>query len=49
MMFPPIPEEEDGRNALNIMYDKRVFRGNTHNLNVLSKKLKQTDLNLETN
>ena len=21
------------------MYDKRVFRGNTHNLNILSKKL----------
>ena len=39
MMYPPIPEEEDGRQALNIMYDKRVFRGNTHNLNILSKKL----------
>lgn len=38
-MYPPIPEEEDGRAALNIMYDKRVFRGNTHNLNILSKKL----------
>jgi predicted RNA-binding protein len=32
-----IPEEnEDDRNALNIMYDKRVFRGNTHNMNLLS-------------
>ena len=39
MMYPAIPEEDDGRNALNIMYDKRVFRGNTHNLNILSKKL----------
>ena len=39
MLYPPIPEEEEGRQALNIMYDKRVFRGNTHNLNILSKKL----------
>jgi len=31
MLYPPIPEEEEGRQALNIMYDKRVFRGNTHN------------------
>lgn len=30
-MYPPIPEEDEGRQALNIMYDKRVFRGNTHN------------------
>ena len=27
--------DEDARNALNIMYDKRVFRGNTHNINLL--------------
>jgi hypothetical protein len=35
MLYPPIPEEEEGRTALNIMYDKRVWRGNTHNQNVL--------------
>jgi len=39
MLYPEIPEEEEGRNALNIMYDKRVFRGNTHNQNVLKKNL----------
>ena len=39
MMYPAIPEEEEGREALNIMYDERVFRGNTHNLNILSKKM----------
>ena len=39
MMYPPIPEEEDGRQALNIMYDKRVFRGNTHNVHVLKTNL----------
>ena len=33
------PEEEEGRAALNIMYDKRVFRGNTHNLNILKQHL----------
>ena len=27
--------DEEARNALNIMYDKRVFRGNTHNINLL--------------
>ena len=27
--------DEEGRDALNIMYDKRVFRGNTHNINML--------------
>ena len=32
-------EEEDERNALNIMYDKRVFRGNTHNLNLLKANM----------
>ena len=30
-----VDENEDERNALNIMYDKRVFRGNTHNINLL--------------
>ena len=34
-----IPEEDDERNALNIMYDKRVFRGNTHNMNILKTNL----------
>jgi hypothetical protein len=28
-------EDGDDRNPLNIMYDKRVFRGNTHNMNLL--------------
>ena len=28
-------EEDEQRQALNIMYDKRVFRGNTHGLNQL--------------
>ena len=32
-------DEEDDRQALNIMYDKRVFRGNTHNLNILKQNL----------
>ena len=32
-----IPEDE--REALNIMYDKRVFRGNTHNMNLLNSNL----------
>ena len=32
-----IPEED--REALNIMYDKRVFRGNTHNMNLLNSNL----------
>ncbi len=30
-----IEEEGDDRNTLNIMHDKRVFRGNTHNMNML--------------
>ena len=34
---PEIPEED--REALNIMYDKRVFRGNTHNMNLLNSNL----------
>jgi hypothetical protein len=39
MLYPPIPEEEEGRQALNIMYDKRVFRGNTHNVHALKQNL----------
>jgi len=39
MLFPPIPEEEDGRQALNIMYDKRVFRGNTHGVHTIKNVL----------
>jgi hypothetical protein len=31
--------EDDDRNPLNIMYDKRVFRGNTHNMNLLKTNL----------
>ena len=34
-----IPEEDEDRAALNIMYDKRVFRGNTHNMNILKTNL----------
>jgi len=37
MLFPPIPEEEEGRQALNIMFDKRVFRGNTHGVQTLKQ------------
>jgi predicted RNA-binding protein len=32
-------ETEDDGLALNIMYDKRVFRGNTHNMNLLKSNL----------
>ena len=32
-------DDDDERQALNIMYDKRVFRGNTHNLNLLKQNL----------
>ena len=32
-------DEDDDRQALNIMYDKRVFRGNTHNANLLKANL----------
>lgn len=28
-------EGEDGNPGFNIMYDKRVFRGNTHNFNLM--------------
>jgi hypothetical protein len=35
-----ITVEDDGdRTALNIMYDKRVHRGNTHNINQLKANL----------
>ena len=34
-----VEDEEDDRQALNIMYDKRVFRGNTHNANLLKQNL----------
>ena len=37
--FSNYEDEEDDRQALNIMYDKRVFRGNTHNLNLLKQNL----------
>ena len=32
-------EDDDQRDARNIMYDKRVFRGNTHNLNLLKANM----------
>ena len=32
-------EDDDNRDARNIMYDKRVFRGNTHNLNLLKANM----------
>jgi hypothetical protein len=31
--------EQDQREALNIMHDKRVFRGNTHNMNLLQANM----------
>ena len=32
--------DEDGdREALNIMHDKRVFRGNTHNMQIIKSNL----------
>lgn len=34
-----IEETDDGAGALNIMYDKRVFRGNTHNMNLLKTNM----------
>jgi len=39
MMESVAEENEDDKNALNIMYDKRVFRGNTHNMNILKTNL----------
>jgi hypothetical protein len=32
-------EDDEDRLALNIMYDKRVFRGNTHNMNMITKNM----------
>jgi hypothetical protein len=32
-------EDANGREALNIMHDKRVFRGNTHNMNLIQSNL----------
>lgn len=32
-------EEQESREALNIMHDKRVFRGNTHNMNLVQSNL----------
>ena len=37
--YSVIPEEDEDRANLNIMYDKRVFRGNTHNMNILKQNL----------
>ena len=34
-MYDIAEEGGDERNTLNIMHDKRVFRGNTHNMNLL--------------
>jgi len=31
--------EQENRSALNIMHDKRVFRGNTHNMNLIQSNL----------
>jgi len=28
-------QDENQRDALNIMHDKRVFRGNTHNMHLI--------------
>lgn len=33
------PEDYDGSTPLNIMYDKRVFRGNTYNMNLMKQNL----------
>lgn len=32
-------ENNDQREALNIMHDKRVFRGNTHNMNLIQANM----------
>lgn len=32
-------EDDEERLALNIMYDKRVFRGNTHGMNIITKNM----------
>ncbi len=31
--------DQDQREALNIMHDKRVFRGNTHNMNLIQANM----------
>ncbi len=33
------PNQLPGDKTLNIMYDKRVFRGNTHGMNILKEQL----------
>jgi len=35
MENPEIEQDEAGEAPLNIMYDKRVFRGNTYNMNMM--------------
>jgi len=35
-------DEEEVRETLNIMHDKRVFRGNTHNMNLLNSNANMT-------
>lgn len=38
--YEPIYEDNDeDKPALNIMYDKRVFRGNTHNLTLIKANM----------
>ena len=32
-------EDQENRSALNIMHDKRVFRGNTHNMKLIQSNL----------
>jgi hypothetical protein len=36
---PILEENDDDKLPLNIMYDKRVFRGNTHNLNLIKANM----------
>jgi hypothetical protein len=36
---PEEEEDDEDRAALNIMHDKRVFRGNTHGLNLLKQNM----------
>lgn len=37
--FNEEPTLEEDRTALNIMHDKRVHRGNTHNVNMIKQNL----------
>ena len=37
--FSNYDEDDDSRSARNIMHDKRVFRGNTHNANLLKANM----------